>query len=94
MIGGGKMLKAYRYRLYPNKEQKIYFSKCFGSVRFIYNKMLNDKIEYYKENNKMLNKKLIIFLIPPTQLKPLTFKCKKQLPKTNRKWKILYQQLR
>ncbi len=42
----------------------------------------------------MLNKKLIIFLIPPTQLKPLTFKCKKQLPKTNRKWKILYQQLR
>lgn len=49
------MLKAYKYRLYPNKEQKIYFSKCFGSVRFIYNKMLNDKIEYYKENNKMLN---------------------------------------
>lgn len=49
------MLKTYKYRLYPNKEQKIYFSKCFGSVRFIYNKMLNDKIEYYKENNKMLN---------------------------------------
>ena len=49
------MLKAYKYRLYPNKEQKIYFSKCFGSVRFIYNKMLNDKIKYYKENNKMLN---------------------------------------
>ena len=49
------MLKAYKYRIYPNKEQKIYFSKCFGSVRFIYNKMLNDKIEYYKENNKMLN---------------------------------------
>lgn len=49
------MLKAYKYRLYPNKEQKIYFSKCFGSVRFIYNKMLNEKIEYYKENNKMLN---------------------------------------
>ena len=49
------MLKAYKYRLYPNKEQKIYFSKCFGSVRFIYNKMLNDKIKYYIENNKMLN---------------------------------------
>lgn len=49
------MLKAYKFRLYPNKEQEIYFSKCFGSVRFIYNKMLNDKIEYYKKNNKILN---------------------------------------
>lgn len=49
------MLKAYKFRLYPNREQEIYFSKCFGSVRFIYNKMLNDKIEYYKKNNKMLN---------------------------------------
>lgn len=48
------MLKAYKFRLYPNEEQEIYFSKCFGSVRFIYNKMLNDKIEYYKKNNKML----------------------------------------
>lgn len=49
------MLKAYKFRLYPNKEQEIYFSKCFGSVRFIYNKMLNDKIEYYKKNNKIIN---------------------------------------
>ena len=49
------MLKAYKCRLYPNKEQEIYFTKCFGCVRFIYNKMLNDKIEYYKENKKMLN---------------------------------------
>lgn len=49
------MLKAYKYRLYPTKEQEMYFSKCFGCVRFIYNKMLNDKIEYYKNNNKMLN---------------------------------------
>ena len=48
------MLKAYKFRLYPNKEQEIYFSKCFGSVRFIYNKMLNDKIEYYKKSNEML----------------------------------------
>lgn len=48
------MLKAYRYRLYPNKEQEIYFEKCFGCVRFIYNKMLADKIEHYKETGKML----------------------------------------
>ena len=49
------MLKAYKYRLYPNKEQEEYFAKCFGCVRFIYNRMLSDKIEYYKETKKKLN---------------------------------------
>lgn len=49
------MLKAYKYRLYPNKEQEILFEKTFGCVRFIYNKMLEDKIEYYKETGKTLN---------------------------------------
>lgn len=49
------MLKAYKFRLYPNKEQIEYFSKCFGCVRFIYNRMLSDKIDYYKETKKMLN---------------------------------------
>lgn len=49
------MLKGYKYRLYPNKEQRIYFAKCFGCVRFIYNRMLSDKIEYYKETGKKLN---------------------------------------
>ena len=48
------MLKAYKYRIYPNKEQEEYFTKCFGCTRFIYNKMLADKIEYYKETGKML----------------------------------------
>lgn len=49
------MLKAYKYRLYPNKEQEEYFSKCFGCVRFIYNRMLSDKIEHYKETKQKLN---------------------------------------
>ena len=49
------MLKAYKFRLYPNKKQQEYFAKCFGCTRFIYNKMLADKIEYYKETGKMLN---------------------------------------
>ena len=49
------MLKAYKYRLYPNKEQQEYFAKCFGCVRFIYNRMLSDKIEYYKETKQKLN---------------------------------------
>ena len=43
------MNKAFKYRLYPNNEQQELFAKTFGCVRFIYNKMLSDKIEYYKE---------------------------------------------
>ena len=48
------MNRAYKFRLYPNKEQKIIFAKTFGCVRFIYNRMLADKIEYYTQNGKML----------------------------------------
>lgn len=48
------MLKAYKYRIYPNHEQQQYLAKVFGSVRFIFNKMLADKIEHYKQTEKML----------------------------------------
>lgn len=46
--------KAYKFLLLPNAEQKEYFAKCFGCVRFVYNHMLADKIEYYKESGKTL----------------------------------------
>ena len=49
------MMVAYKYRMYPNKEQKEYFAKCFGCVRFIYNRMLSDKIEYYNKTKQKLN---------------------------------------
>lgn len=48
------MPKAYKYRIYPNKEQQEYFAKCFGCTRFIYNQMLADKIEHYKKTGEML----------------------------------------
>ena len=47
--------KAYRYRIYPTTEQKMMFAKTFGCVRFIYNKMLSDRIDYYKETGKKLH---------------------------------------
>lgn len=40
------MFVTYKYRLYPNKKQQGYFAKCFGCVRFIYNRMLADKIDF------------------------------------------------
>ena len=46
---------AYKYRIYPNSLQKEYFAKCFGCVRFFYNKSLQDKIDYYKETGKTIN---------------------------------------
>ena len=49
------MLVAYKYRLYPNKEQQEYFAKTFGCTRFIYNRMLSDKINYYNETKQRLN---------------------------------------
>lgn len=49
------MNKAFKYRLYPNNEQQELFAKTFGCVRFLYNKMLSDKIEYYKETKQKLN---------------------------------------
>ncbi len=48
------LLKAYKYRIYPTKEQEEYFAKVFGCVRFIYNKMLYDKIEHYKQTGEIL----------------------------------------
>ena len=47
------MLKAYKYRLYPNNEQKIYLAKTFGCTRFVYNRMLADRIKSYEENKDL-----------------------------------------
>nr|DAX26392.1 MAG TPA: endonuclease [Caudoviricetes sp.] len=47
--------KSYKFRLYPNQEQKIMFAKTFGSSRAIWNMMLADKIKYYEETGKILN---------------------------------------
>lgn len=45
---------AYKFRIYPNKAQRMLMAKTFGCVRFIYNRMLSDKIDYYKETEKHL----------------------------------------
>ncbi len=49
-----QILKAYKIRLYPNEEQQVFFAKSFGCTRFMWNKMLSDKIEYYRENKTEL----------------------------------------
>ena len=46
---------AYKYRIYPNTEQKVFFAKCFGCVRFFYNKSLSDMNDIYNATGKFKN---------------------------------------
>lgn len=50
------MLKAYKYRIYPNKEQKIQIVKTFGCCRFVYNQTLAYRKETYEQEKKSLSK--------------------------------------
>ncbi|WP_226929709.1 helix-turn-helix domain-containing protein [Fusobacterium necrophorum] len=40
-----RQLKAYKFRMYPSEEQKIFFNKTFGCVRLVYNLMLHDRMK-------------------------------------------------
>ena len=46
--------KAFKFRLYPLAQQEQLILKTFGCCRFIYNKMLEDRITYYKECQQSL----------------------------------------
>ena len=46
--------KSYKFRLYPNQEQKQLFAKTFGCARAIWNMMLADKIKHYDDTKKTL----------------------------------------
>ena len=40
------MLKAYKYRLYPNKTQMNMIERTFGCARKVWTLMLADKIDH------------------------------------------------
>ena len=48
--------KAFKYRLYPNQEQKVFINKHIGSCRWLYNYALNKKIETYKKDKTRLSR--------------------------------------
>lgn len=48
--------KAFKYRLYPNEDQKVLLEKHFGCVRFIYNKALELKNKHYQDTKKNLTR--------------------------------------
>lgn len=47
--------KSYKFRLYPNQEQKQLFAKTFGCSRAIWNMMLSDKIKHHEETGETLH---------------------------------------
>lgn len=54
-----KQNKAYKFRLYPTVEQSLIIHKTFGCVRFVYNKMLDERkatYELLKEDKEALKK--------------------------------------
>jgi len=51
------MLRAYKFQIYPTQEQQKLLIKTFGCVRFVYNKMLEERIEIYKESKSNTNTK-------------------------------------
>ncbi|OUN48535.1 RNA-guided endonuclease TnpB family protein, partial [Enterococcus cecorum] len=64
-------LKAYKFRIYPTKEQAIFFAKTFGCVRKVYNLMLNDRKKAYEEVKNDPSKKITF---------PTPAKYKKEFP--------------
>ena len=49
------MLKAYKYRIYPNREQQVLIEKHFGCSRFVFNWALALQKRYYAMFGKSLS---------------------------------------
>lgn len=50
------MLKAYKYRLYPNKQQEELIQKTFGCCRFVYNQTLAYRKSLYETKKESMSK--------------------------------------
>lgn len=49
------MEKAFKFRIYPTKEQEKIFQGNFGCVRFVYNHYLKMRIDKYKQDKSGMN---------------------------------------
>ena len=50
------VLRAYKYRAYPTKEQEVLLAKHFGCSRWIYNYALDKKIKTYQTTKESLSR--------------------------------------
>ena len=49
-----KINKAFKFRIYPNDQQKQFLAQSFGCARVVYNRFLRQRIDYYAETGKGL----------------------------------------
>ena len=56
--------KAYKYRIYPTKEQQQLINKHIGCCRYVYNFCLEKKINAYKTSKKSISSFDLIKLLP------------------------------
>lgn len=50
------MFRAYKYRIYPNEDQKELINKHIGCCRWLYNYALNKKIESYQKDGTHISR--------------------------------------
>ncbi|MHB1623318.1 MAG: RNA-guided endonuclease TnpB family protein, partial [Cuniculiplasma sp.] len=58
------MYKAYRFRMYPNDDQKILIEKHIGSCRFVWNHFLDLRNKRYTEKEEAITRSEMSSLIP------------------------------
>ncbi len=51
-----KQNKSYKFRIYPNQNQRVLIHKTFGACRFVYNQCLAYKKELYSHKEKIISK--------------------------------------
>jgi len=57
------VLKAYKYRIYPNKTQREQIAKTSGCCRFVYNHTLAYRKEAYEKGKKQLVKQTVTIIV-------------------------------
>jgi len=64
------MLKVYKYRIYPDKDQEEFIKVHFGACRFVYNWALEQKIKTYEQNKNSISRfdlqKILVHEVKPS----------------------------
>lgn len=58
-----KKYKGYKYRIYPNEEQKSLLAHFFGCIRFVYNLFLGLRIMAYNEEGRTISQNTMIKML-------------------------------
>ena len=62
--------KAYKFRIYPTNEQKVFFAKHFGCTRFIYNYFLATRRDAYEQDKTSISVYECNRMIPAMKKRP------------------------